>query len=319
MMEMEKRAADALKSIARNQQLKAYLSQSEVMYPVLLQAAKRFIAGETREEGIQQSKLLASKGYRVSIEYIGENTPSAEDCVKAREEFAALIKEIARESLEAAVCLDLSHIGLTVDRGLAADNINILAKEGREHGISIMVSMEESSKTSDIIQIYKEAAKNHPNVGITVQAYLQRSLDDLKELLRFPGKIRIVKGAYREQPEIAMGRGSELNERFLEMVDLCVKDKHPVSIATHDEAVLHSAMARGYLDLPFVETEMLYGVKAEWLKPFKDKGYPARVYLPYGTDWFLYLCHRLAEHAPNIYGAIADMVNVHEARHEIRY
>jgi proline dehydrogenase len=43
----------------------------------------------------------------------------------------------------------------------------------------------------------------------------------------------------------------------------------------------------------------------------QQRGYRTRIYLPYGQEWYLYLCHRLAEYPPNIYLAIADAVGMH--------
>ena len=42
----------------------------------------------------------------------------------------------------------------------------------------------------------------------------------------------------------------------------------------------------------------------------RDLGYRTRTYLPYGREWYLYLCHRLAEHPPDLYCALADAAGV---------
>lgn len=46
----------ALKSIARNEQMKSYIQQSSELYPLLLKAAKRFVTGENSQEGIEVAK-----------------------------------------------------------------------------------------------------------------------------------------------------------------------------------------------------------------------------------------------------------------------
>jgi proline dehydrogenase len=46
----------------------------------------------------------------------------------------------------------------------------------------------------------------------------------------------------------------------------------------------------------------------ERLQLMRDLGYQTRVYLPYGQEWSLYLCHRLAEYPPNVYQAIIEAV-----------
>ena len=55
-----------------------------------------------------------------------------------------------------------------------------------------------------------------------------------------------------------------------------------------------------------MEFKILKGVESARPSQMRDLGYKTRVYLPYEEEWYLYLCHRLAEHPPNIYRAIAD-------------
>lgn len=234
----EQEAAKALKLIARNEQIKTYIQQSPELYPLLLQAAKRYITGETREEGIAKAKELVLEGYSVSLEYIGENTRSEEDCIRAKDEFANVIQDVASHAIEATISLDLSHIGLSVDSDLTFHNLKQLAELARQYNLSIMISMEESAKTDQILHLYKKMAEQYPNVGITIQAHLIRSISDIHELLHYPGKIRIVKGAYQEPSEIAVPRSKALNDCYLQLVKLLVEAEHSISIATHDKEII---------------------------------------------------------------------------------
>ncbi|WP_243735140.1 proline dehydrogenase family protein [Paenibacillus turpanensis] len=300
-------AAEALRRIARDPSLKASLLHSPELYQTLLRAAKRFIAGDRREDGIRAAAQLHALGYRVSAEFMGENTATVKECIAAKQEFLALMNGLRQEKVPASICLDLSHIGLFVDYDLALSQLLELADEGRKHGLELMVSMEEHAKCENIVHLYKDAVQQASNIGITIQAHLHRSEADIKELVRLPGKIRLVKGAFLEAPEIALPRSEALNERYLSLVDHCVQRQQPLSIATHDEVILNEAERRGYLEQPFVEVEMLYGVRPDLIKIYRDQGISARVYVTYGTEWFLYLCHRLAEHPANLFTAVADL------------
>ncbi|MDP5274896.1 proline dehydrogenase family protein [Chengkuizengella axinellae] len=303
-------AANALKRIARNDGMKQYIQNSKDLYPVFQRAAKRFITGETREDGIQRARSLNDKGYPVSLEYIGENTATKEECVKAKNEMIELIGDIQSHGIDSKISFDLSHIGLSVDESLALKHMDELAGVAKQHVCYLMISMEESAKTNSILNIYKQVSSIYNNVGITLQVNLKRSLDDLRELLHFPGKIRLVKGAYKESPEIMIQRSEELNHRYLQFVQECLDVNHPISIATHDEKLLNEIKKRGYAQKSNVEIEMLDGIRPDLINQSKEEGYNTRVYLLYGLEWFLYVCHRLAENPPNIYQFIADMVNV---------
>jgi proline dehydrogenase len=72
----------------------------------------------------------------------------------------------------------------------------------------------------------------------------------------------------------------------------------------------HSVIQERSLDSRHIEFEMLDGVTPERLQLMRDRGYRTGVYLPYGQEWYLYLCHRLAEYPPNVYQAIIDAVEM---------
>lgn len=304
----ELQAAEALKSIARNQEVKRYVQESKELYPLLLKAAKRFVTGEIQEDGISKAQELISKGYSVSLEYIGENTTSVEECLQAKYEFNNLMEKMGSITVQATISFDLSHIGLNVSSKLALENLTEMAQTALSYDLTLMISMEESAKTDDILDIYKKVAIQYSNVGITIQTHLNRSMNDIEDLLNYPGKIRIVKGAYQEPSDIAIVRSKELNERYLNLIAACIQKRHPVSIATHDEEIIKEILKQQYLSLPNVEVEMLYGVRPDLMKQLNGSGHKTRVYLTYGHEWYLYLCHRLAEYPPNIYQALVDMI-----------
>jgi proline dehydrogenase len=303
-------ASQALKSIARNLALKSYLQRSPDLYSVLWSTARRFVTGETRQDGIRTAEVLTAHGYGISLEYIGENTTTEQGCRAAIDEFLALSQAMESASLQGAtISFDLSHIGLSVSHELAFDHLRRLAEDTGSRGISLMISMEESDKLPAIVDVYTQVVEQYPHVGITLQAHLYRTGLDLDVLQHLPGKIRLVKGAYQEPAEHAMSREHALDERFLSLAHRLIEAHHPLSIATHDEHLLRAIVERYDTAFSHVEVEMLYGIRPDLLRQLKDAGYQTRVYLTYGTEWYLYLCHRLAEYPPNIYRALADCVD----------
>lgn len=309
MEKPEVQVIQALRSAARNEQYKRYIQQSSELYPLLLKAAKRYVIGEERKEAITSATQFISKDYQISLEFIGENTKDVEECRNAKNELLYLIEEMGSLAIKQTVSFDLSHIGLSVNPELAYKHARELAQKASQYGITLMVSMEESTKTSDIFDIYKKITTQYPNVGITIQAHLYRTDYDIQELMQYPGRIRLVKGAFQESSDIAMKRSKELNERYLNFVELLIEANHSVSIATHDELLIQEMEQRQYFEHPCVEIEMLYGIRSDLLSNLKNKGYDSKVYLPYGKDWYLYLCHRIAEYPENLYLAVTDIIN----------
>ncbi|EPY10969.1 proline dehydrogenase family protein [Paenibacillus alvei] len=293
-----------MKSIARRADLKAFVEQTPAIYQLLQRAAAKYVTGENRQDGFEVGRKLADKGYAISLEYIGENTTDIQDCEHAALELTLLIHTLAQHGIPARVSFDLSHIGLSIDSELAYKNLTAMAALARQADVELFVSMEESAKTDAILSIYTKAAAVYANLGITLQAQLNRTAQDLNDI---SGRIRIVKGAYQETEKIAMPRSSALNERYIQLIEQAIRKGHRLSIATHDESIIDQVIKRGWIHEPGVEFEMLYGIRPDLSSRLKKAGYPVRIYLTFGREWYLYLCHRIAEYPPNVFQAILDM------------
>ncbi|MEQ7052163.1 proline dehydrogenase family protein [Paenibacillaceae sp. P-4] len=301
---VEEQFSKTMKSIARRADLKAFVEQTPAIYQLLQRAAAKYVTGENRQDGLEVGRKLADKGYAISLEYIGENTTDIQDCEHAALELTLLIHTLAQHGIPARVSFDLSHIGLSIDSELAYKNLTAMAALARQADVELFVSMEESAKTDAILSIYTKAAAVYANLGITLQAQLNRTAQDLNDI---SGRIRIVKGAYQETEKIAMPRSSALNERYIQLIEQAIRTGHRLSIATHDESIIDQVIKRGWIHEPGVEFEMLYGIRPDLSSRLKKAGYPVRIYLTFGREWYLYLCHRIAEYPPNVFQAILDM------------
>lgn len=304
---LEKRFAEAMKAIARRADLKTYVEQTPAIYQLLQRAAAKYVTGEERQDGLEAGRRLADKGYAISLEYIGENSTDIQTCEAAALELALLIQALEERGIPARVSFDLSHIGLSLDPELAFKQLTALAAQAQQSGIELFISMEDSAKTDAILSIYRRAAATYTNIGITLQAHLNRTAQDLNGLQSTTGRIRIVKGAYQEPEELSIPRSSALNERYLQLVEQAVLKGHRVSIATHDESIVDEVIKREWIHEPGVEFELLYGIRPNLSCQLKKAGYPVRIYLTYGHEWYLYICHRIAEYPPNLFQAVLDI------------
>lgn len=57
-----------------------------------------------------------------------------------------------------------------------------------------------------------------------------------------------------------------------------------------------------------MEFQMLYGVRRDLQLRFAGQGYPIRVYIPYGTEWYPYLTRRLAERPANAWFFLSNLL-----------
>lgn len=304
-------ARATLKGIARDERIKALVESDRRTYSLLLGAANRFIGGETLEECLPIAREINEAGHAVTIDSMGESTRDPNDAAQATSTFARVIDGIAANGLDASVLLDLSHIGLAIEPGLALEHARGLATTTAEAGLELMISAEDSSRTDHILDIHRELAGAYANVGITLQANLHRTTADLHRVRELPGRVRMVKGAFEESRTVALPRGAELDGRYLRLVTALLDRNHPVSIATHDTELL--ARILPLVDpadtTGTVEIEMLRSVGEGLLGHIHETGYRTRLYLPFGVEWYLYLCHRLAEYPPNLYRAISDALD----------
>ncbi|MBL6447961.1 proline dehydrogenase family protein [Fulvivirga sp. 29W222] len=303
--------AKSLKKAALNEQAKEYLLNSPALFQALKKAADRYIGGETMDETIEKVVLENARGYKCSMEFMGENTLTEKEANKATDEFVKMAEEIAFQKLYSTISLDLSHIGLAISKELAQANIIRILDAAKAHGTEVIISAEGVNRTDDVLETYLPVVKDYSNVSITMQAYLHRSKDDFQELIRQQGRIRLVKGAFDTPTGVSLPRGRELDETYLHYLDALLSEGHLCSIATHDNSIQQEALkliSKYQPSKDIYEFESLYGIQAEQLAVLKEQGHPAKVYFVYGKEWYLYLCNRIAEYPLNIFHAINDIV-----------
>ncbi|MEN7551884.1 proline dehydrogenase family protein [Rapidithrix thailandica] len=299
-------AANALRKAALNENAKSYLLQNEQLFSLFKKAANRYIAGETLAEAMAKVNALNTLDVACTVDFMGESIRTEEEANTVTQEFIKLAEAIKKDKRNCTISLDVSHIGLTVDRELGLSNLQEICKQG----VEVIISAEGTDRTDDVMNTYIETVKQYSHLGITLQAYLHRSEDDLKELMNYAGKIRVVKGAFATPEGESFKRGKELDERYLNFVRSLLETRHKCSVATHDPNI-QTQVSEFIATLPNAsnyEFEGLLGIENEQLFSLNQL-HPSRIYIVYGTEWYLYLCNRIAEYPPSIFQAISDIVD----------
>jgi proline dehydrogenase len=312
------KAAAALRRIARDETLKAHIENDPALFQLLLRGARRYIGGVDLAECTQTLKNLNAQGMLATADYMGESTRNETKARTETQHFIGLVEVIKTQRLQSGVSLDLSHIGLSIDQGLALDNTRRIAIATRDAGLQLMISMEGSERTDDILATHAKLCKEFEHIGVTVQARMRRTPADLAKLLQLPGRIRLVKGAYEEADAVAHQRPSTgLDSAYRSLTATLIESGHLCSIATHDVRQIdwaheliekHNGAARP----AHVEFETLLGLGPAATARTLALGYATRQYVVYGQEWFLYVCHRIAEQPDRLYQAVADIVGIEE-------
>ncbi len=289
--------------------------------------SSRFVAGETLDDAVRAIKTLNEKGLLATLDHLGEHTHSAAEAQNAVDHILHSIDSIYREKLKSSVSIKLTQIGLGVDDLLCAENLARILGYAREMGIFIRIDMEDSPYVDETLHLFhwfREQGFN--NVGIVIQAYLYRSLEDTRLLMENGSRVRLVKGAYREPPILAFPKKKDADKNFDRLTDVLIAGSFsngcpPVSdngqtppipaIASHDEArVAYAKSAQAKTGLPkhAIEFQMLYGIRRDLQESLRAEGYPVRIYVPYGSEWYPYFMRRLAERPANLWFFISNLL-----------
>jgi proline dehydrogenase len=312
MNELLNAAAASLRKAAMNQEAKEYILHNEILFKTLKKAADRYIGGENLDETLAKVVFQNEKGYRCGIEFMGENTLTVTEAKQATAEFLRACHRVKAVQLNAALSLDLSHIGLSISEALCMENLQEICEAAAAGNIEVTISAEGPDKTDAVLDTYLQASNLFSNLSITLQAYLHRTKDDFQEVIKRNGRIRLVKGAFETPTELSLPRGAALNERYLEFLDKLLINDHKCAIATHDPYIQQQAEQLIILhqpDLVQYEFESLYGIQSDQLAALKRREHPVKMYFVYGQQWYLYLCNRIAEYPLNLFTALNDIVN----------
>jgi proline dehydrogenase len=310
-------AAEALRRLALDEGAKAAVLADPRLRAVAGRIAERYIAGETLTDALTTITGINGRGHAASVDYLGESVRDAATAAEAAQVFIETAGSLAERGLDCSLSLDLSHIGLLVDRDLCLRSASAIAEAAESFGGELIISAEGSDRTDAILDCHARLCERFANVGLRIQARLHRSERDLQVLLDRPGRICLLKGSYLEPPEVALPRESPaLPEVFAGYADALIASGHRCSIATHDRALHERAVAslhahgRAAAASPgarTVEFETLQGLGDAGIDALRDAGLATRVYVVFGSEWFLYVCNRIAEEPEvRIVQAVAD-------------
>ena len=261
--------------------------------------AKPYVAGESIDSVIKIAKKLNDNGFSTTLDILGEFVNSKEEANKIKNAYSELIKKISAKKLDSTISVKLTHLGLGLDSNLGEKNFHSLSLIGKENNVGITIDMENSPYTSKTFGIYKNALIDNEQLGTVIQAYLYRSLDDIKQLDSSSLNLRICKGIYNESQDIAIQNRSAINDNYFEMAKTLLNGQGYACLATHDITLidrLESFIDENNISPRRFEFQVLYGVPMEnRLEKLKKKGYKIRVYVPFGEAWFEYSVRRLKE------------------------
>jgi proline dehydrogenase len=269
---------------------------------VVQRLSSRYIAGPALDDALRVVRKLNAKGKLATIDVLGEEISNADEARAIAGQYLDVLARLDAEELDSNVSVKLTGLGLELDLDLCRENLEAVVDDAAERGNFVRIDMEDSTTTDRTLQLYRELrAAGRSNLGVVLQAYLRRTLDDIEGL----DNVRLCKGIYVEPVEIAYKEFEAVRANYLRSLERIVAEGIYVGIATHDEYLIGEAL-RIVRDVPRdrYEFQMLLGVRPDRADELVAEGYRVRVYVPYGTHWYEYSIRRLQEN-PKVAGYIA--------------
>jgi proline dehydrogenase len=292
----------------------AWLRERATRYRFVRRAVTRFMPGETIEDALVSAGKLKQQHLGTVFTYLGENVTDPEEAKRVTDHYLNVLERVRALGLGTEVSVKLTQLGLDLDREFCYANLcSVITRAGAES--VVWIDMEGSNYTDVTLDLYRRARANYSNVGVCLQAYLNRTEKDLTSLIPLGPAIRLVKGAYKEPLEIAFPNKKQVDENFFRLATQLVSDPARASgtraaFATHDrkliQRIIDFAQAEK-LSKDSFEFQMLYGIQSQEQLRLAREGWKSIVLVAYGSFWFPWYMRRLAERPANVWFVLRNL------------
>ncbi len=274
--------------------------------PLVGRVSRRYIAGETLDDAIIVVRALNATGCTATLDVLGEFISTPAEAERNAGTYVDVLERIDRERIDSNISIKPTSLGLLIDPELCYENVRRLVSRAGQLGNFVRIDMEDSSCTQATLEIFYRLRGEFTNVGVAIQAYLRRTLDDCARLAEIGANIRVCKGIYAEPRRIAFKDKEIIRRNFIEATRILLTRGSYVGIATHDEILVWEAqqIVRDMgLAREAYEFQMLLGVDPQLRALILEAGHRMRIYVPFGSQWYAYSMRRLREN-PSIAGHI---------------
>src|SRR5947199_719374 len=208
----------ALIYLSRQEGLKEFATR----FAPFRKITRRFIAGEDIDEAVAAIRGVNARGCTASFDHLNESVTSTAETEAEVREYLDVLARIDESGIDSNVSIKLTQFGLEIDRELAYQNAHRVVADAARRGNFVRIDMEGSNLTQATIDVFKRlrAEFGLNDVGIVLQSYLYRTMDDARDLLKIPTRIRSCKGAYDEPPEVPFPQKKTEDNTYLQVIKL---------------------------------------------------------------------------------------------------
>ncbi|MGK2944431.1 MAG: proline dehydrogenase family protein [Desulfuromonadales bacterium] len=282
--------------------------------PIVGFFAKSYIAGEDLVAAVATTRNLNHRGMVATIDILGEFIKTREEATYFKQQCLDILNGIDTEGLDANLSLKPTQMGLELDKEFAFANIREIVAQAASLNNFVRIDMEDHPCTDDTLEFFRRLREEFPgHVGVVLQSYLRRTLDDIESLSDGLLHFRLCKGIYNEPRSIAYKDMAIINRSFVCCLEKMFEKKAYVGIATHDEKLIFEAqqlISKFGLKRHEYEFQMLLGVDPELRDLLVAQGHRLRIYVPFGKSWLPYSKRRLKENPSIARHALKQMLGM---------
>ncbi len=276
------------------------VSATRLMEKILFRFANQWIAGDTITDALHSARRSYKYGRHAIVNKLGEYHTSKNEIEKTIQEYQIICSSFREWKVRGGISVKPTQVGLSISRDECLKNFQKIIDDAMKSHTFVWIDMESAEHTDDTISIYNDLFARYERLGIAIQANLRRSKNDLMDLLSHGAKIRLVKGAYKEDKKIAFTSKEEIDKSFVRLMKILFKDGNEFGIATHDSEIIKKAVRLSKKHQRKFEFQMLKGIRGDLKPQLTKKGFIVSDYIPYGTNWLPYSIRRLKERKRNI-------------------
>jgi proline dehydrogenase len=227
------------------------------------------LAGPEPEDAARVGKQAAALGWASTFGYWDKphGTPAEAADIYRR----ALALVVAADH---PCYLSIKVTAFDFDQGILMD----LLERGKAKNIRIHIDAMDPEYAQRTFDMIERALTTHRNLGCTLPARWQRSVDDTRRVIEYGIPVRVVKGQWGD-PD-APGRNAR--KGYLEVIEGLTKGASLVAVATHERQLGQQALEILTKAGTPCEMEQLSSLPQNCVSAARGLGVPFRVYIPFG-------------------------------------
>lgn len=274
---------------------------------VLIKMAKQWIAGNRLEAAIEASIDANRYGMHAIINYLGEHIVDPSLVKESVEKYIRVLDKIDELGLDCSISVKPTQLGLDISYKEYYNNMTKILEYANNYKRFVWIDMESSTYLDKIIDSGLTFAKSY-KIGVGIQAYLRDASVYVTELLDTNVSIRLVKGAYKEDPSMVFKTRRMIDRNYTKIMQLLFKFGNNFAIATHDQKIIDEALKLSDIYKPRFEFQMLKGIRDDLKRALVSRGYAVGEYIPYGQKILEYSMRRIKEHPTNIFLLVRSII-----------